>query len=184
MFLDAVFETERLIIRPYSLDDLDELYSAVSDPEFYRYIPEETPTRDDLERVIIWSMEQNKKNTKEKIYKFNLSIIHKADQRVIGFCGLGPDDLHMGEIEIYYGISSLYRKQGLTYEATKAILQFGFKTIGLPKIIALVDKRNEPSIKLVEKLGMRYHFRIKDLPKVAHDFEDLCYYSILAEDYF
>ncbi|SOC24348.1 RimJ/RimL family protein N-acetyltransferase [Ureibacillus xyleni] len=184
MFLNAKIETDRLIIRPFCLEDLDELYSVVSEENFHEYIPEETPTRENLEKNIIWSMQQNKKNTQDKIYKFNLSIIHKKDQKLIGFCGLGPDDLNMGETEIYYGISSLYRKQGLAFEAAKATLQYGFEVIGLSKIIAFVDYRNEPSIGIVNNLGMKYHFRIGNLTEQYKDFEGQCYYTMLAEEYF
>ena len=184
MFIDAVIDTERLVIRPYCLEDLDGLYLAVSEENFYQYIPEEIPTRNDVANIIKWSMEQNNKNTKDKIYKFNLAIFHKEDQRIIGYCGLGPDDLQMGEIEIYYGISSLYRKQGIAFEAARAVLQYGFEVIGLPKIVALADYRNEPSLKILEKLGMNYHFRIGNLPKALQGFEGQCYYTLLAENYF
>ncbi|TDL65045.1 N-acetyltransferase [Rhodococcus qingshengii] len=120
-------------------------------------------------------MERNKKNTHEKIYKFNLSIIHNEDNRIIGYCGLGPDDLKMGEIELYYGISSLYRKQALALVAARAIVQYGFEVIGLPKIIAFTDERNQPSIKTLVKLGMNYHFKIRNLLEDYKDFEGQCY---------
>jgi [ribosomal protein S5]-alanine N-acetyltransferase len=170
MFLGARIETESI-------------YTAVSEKNFYQYIPEEIPTREDVEKIIKWSMEQNKKNTHEKIYKFNLSIIHKEDNRIIGYCGLGPDDLKMGEIELYCGISSLYRKQGLAIEAARAIVQYGFEVIGLPKIIAFTDERNQPSIKILVKLGMNYHFKIRNLLEDYKDFEGQCYYTLIAEEY-
>ncbi|PAE37503.1 hypothetical protein [Bacillus sp. 7884-1] len=53
MFLGARIETESI-------------YTAVSEKKFYQYIPEEIPTREDVEKIIKWSMEQNKKNTHEK----------------------------------------------------------------------------------------------------------------------
>ncbi|CAM5209105.1 Ribosomal-protein-alanine N-acetyltransferase OS=Ureibacillus acetophenoni OX=614649 GN=SAMN05877842_11536 PE=4 SV=1 [Ureibacillus acetophenoni] len=184
MFINARIETDRLIIRPYQIDDLDQTYEVVSEKDFYQYIPEEIPDRDGVRKIIEWSMEQNKKNTTEKIYKFNLTIIHKEDYRVIGYCGLGPDDLGMGETEIYYGISSKYRKQGLALEAAKATMKYGFEVIGLKKIMAFADYRNLPSLKILENLGMQYHFRISHLKEDLSDFEGQCYYTITAEKYF
>lgn len=183
MFRDAIIETERLIIRPYKLEDLDELFTAVSDKDFYQYIPEEVPSKEDVKGIIEWSIAQNMKNTLERIYKFNLAIIHKRDQKVIGYCGLGPDDLGLGEVELYYGISSHYRRQGLAFEATKATLNYGFNVIGLKKIIAFVDYRNLPSVKLVERLGMKYHFRITKLNDPFKEFENQCYYTMTAQDF-
>lgn len=183
MFINAKIETNRLILRPYCLEDIDEIYTAVSEKDFYQYIPEEIPTRDGVKRVVEWSIEQNKRNSPKKIYKFNLAIIHKQDNKVIGYCGLGPDDLGMDEVELYYGISSSYRKQGLALEATQAVLQYGFEVIGLKKIMAFADYRNLPSLKLLEKLGMKYHFRISHLQEESRDFEGQCYYTITAQHF-
>lgn len=183
MFIDSRIETDRLVIRPYAIEDVDGIYEVVSENGFYQYIPEEIPSRDGVRQIIDWSIAQNRKNTPEKIYKFNLAIIHKEDKKIIGYCGLGPDDLGMGETEIYYGISSSYRKRGLAREAAHAALTYGFEVIGLKKIIAFADYRNLPSLKLLEKLGMKYHFRIGHLPEENKDFEGQCYYTISAEQF-
>ncbi|SOC43237.1 GNAT family N-acetyltransferase [Ureibacillus acetophenoni] len=183
MFLNAKLETDRLIIRPYKIEDIDQTYAVVSEKDFYQYIPEEIPDREGVRKIIEWSITQNQKNTADKIYKFNLAIIHKEDGKIIGYCGLGPDDLGMGETEIYYGISSQYRKQGLALEAAKATLEYGFEVIGLKKIMAFADYRNLPSLKILENLGMKYHFRISHLQEELSDFEGQCYYSLTAEEY-
>lgn len=184
VFLDAKIETERLVLRPYCLEDIDAIYEIVSGEEdFFQYIPEEAPTRDEVETIIKWSIDQNRKNSPERIYKFNLAIVHKEDAKVIGYCGLGPDDLDLEEIEIYYGLSSAYRKQGLALEAAKATLTYGFETIGLKKIIAFADHRNVPSIKLIEKLGMNYHFRVSHLPEEVKGYDGQCFYSISSDQY-
>lgn len=183
MFINARIETDRLVIRPQRLEDVDEIYTAVSEKDFYQYIPEEVPSREGVRKIIEWSIAQNQKNTPEKIYKFNLSIIHKEDGKIIGYCGLGPDDLGMGETEIYYGISSRYRKRGIALEAARATVKYGFEEIGLKKIMAFVDYRNAPSIKLVENLGMKYHFRISHLQEGNQDFEGQCFYTLTAEEY-
>lgn len=183
MFIGALIETERLLIRPYQLEDVDGIYEAVSEKYFFRYIPEEPPSREGVRQIIEWSMAQNQKNKPEKIYKFNLAIIHKVDNKVIGYCGLGPDDLGMGETEIYYGISNRYRKRGLALEAARATLQYGFEVIGLKKIMAFVDYRNHPSIKLIENLGLIYHFRVGHLEVEYKDFDGQCYYTLTAEEY-
>ena len=73
--------------------------------------------------------------------------------------------------------------KGLATEAAYALVEYGFKVIKLKKIIGLVDAENVHSIKLIEKLGMKYHFKIKDLPENLSYFENLSYYSILREDF-
>lgn len=183
MFLKLHIETERLIIRPYALSDLDELYAVVSEPNFYRFIPEDVPSRDDVQRVIEWSIQCNQKNTPTKIHKLNLAIVEKKSQKLIGYCGLGPDDVKETEIEIYYGISEVYRGQGITSEATKALMNYAFYKIGLPKIIAVVHPENVASLRILDKLGMNYEYTYNNLNSELKDFEGLLHYSIDAKAY-
>ncbi len=183
MFLNLHIETERLIIRPYALTDLDELYAVVSEPDFYQFIPEDVPSRGDVQRIIEWSIQCNSKNTPTKIQKLNLAIVEKQSKKVIGYCGLGPDDVKETEIEIYYGISEVYRGRGITSEATKALMNYAFYKIGLPKIIAVVHPDNEASLRILDKLGMSYKYTYNNLNLELKDFEGLLYYSIDAKAY-
>jgi len=81
----------------------------VSEPNFYQFIPEDVPRRGDVQRIIEWFIRCNEKNTPTQIHKLNLAIVNKQRQKLIGYCGLGPDDVKGSEIEIYYGISQFKR---------------------------------------------------------------------------
>lgn len=61
MFLNLHIETERIVIRPYALTDVDALYAVVSEPNFYQFIPEDRPSREGVQRIIEWSMDCNQK---------------------------------------------------------------------------------------------------------------------------
>ncbi|MFE3576256.1 GNAT family N-acetyltransferase [Lysinibacillus sp. NPDC059133] len=183
MFLNLHIETERLVIRPYALTDLDELYTVVSEPNFYQFIPEDVPSRDDVQRVIEWSIQCNQKNTPTKIYKLNLAIVDRVSQKLIGYCGLGPDDIKETEVEIYYGISEVYRGQGISYEAAQALLSYAFHKIGLYKVIAVVHPENVASLRIVDKLGMSYKYTYNHLKSELKDFEGLHHYAIEATAY-
>ena len=181
MFLNLHIETERLVIRPYALTDLDDLYAVVSEPNFYQFIPEDMPSRDDVQRVIEWSIQCNSKNTPTKIHKLNLAIVDRESQTLIGYCGLGPDDVKETEIELYYGISEACRGQGIASEATQALLKYAFNKIGLFKVIAVVHPENVASLRIVEKLGMNYEYTYNNLNPELKDFEGLLHYSIEAK---
>ncbi|EON73078.1 GNAT family N-acetyltransferase [Lysinibacillus sphaericus] len=183
MFLNLHIETERLVIRPYALTDVDALYAVVSEPNFYQFIPEDIPSREEVQRIIQWSINCNQKNTPTHIHKLNLAIVEKESQTVIGFCGLGPDDVKQTEVEIYYGISEAYRGRGITSEATYALMDYAFKVIALPRIIAVVHSENLASICIIEKLGMSYEFTYNNLDPTLHDFEGLLNYTIDAETF-
>lgn len=183
MFLNLYIETERLVIRPYALTDIDEIHAVVSEPDFYQFIPEEIPSRDGVQRIVEWSNSCNQKNTPIKIYKLNLAILDKQTQKLIGYCGLGPNDVNENEIELYYGISKLYRGQGIGYEVAHALIQYGFNKIGLHKIVAIVHPENIASRKIVEKLGMNNDYTYKNLNYDLKDFEGFIHYSIEAKVY-
>ncbi|MGE7946683.1 GNAT family N-acetyltransferase [Lysinibacillus sp. NPDC093688] len=183
MFLNLQIETERLIIRPYALTDLDDLYAVVSEPDFYQFIPEDVPSRDDIQRIIEWSIRCNEKNTLTEIHKLNLAIVDKKRQTLIGYCGLGPDDVKETEVELYYGISKAYRGQGIAYEAAQALLKYAFNKIGLLKVIAVVHPENVASLRIVDKLGMNYDYTYNNLNPELKDFEGLRHYSIEAKAY-
>jgi [ribosomal protein S5]-alanine N-acetyltransferase len=178
MFLNALIETDRLLIRPYKLKDVDSLYEVVSEPDFYQYVPEKVPTHDDVRKIVEWSIDCNLKNTPENIVKFNLAIIDKEYDELIGYCGLGPFDLNIRKVELYFGLSEQYRGMGLAKEAASAVLNYGFNVIGLNEIVSTVHPDNIASVKILESLGFVYLHTIKDVPKEEAYFEGHNYYAI------
>ncbi len=177
-FKSLLIETERLIIRPYQLEDTKDLFNTISEPNFYDYIPETPPTIKEVEEIIQWSMDCNNKNTLEKIYKLNLGIILKESNCFIGFCGLGPYDLDSTKIEIYYGLNIDFRGRGLTTEAAKVLVNFGFHTLRLDEIVTTVFPQNVPSVRILEKIGMTKQYSIISPPKEHIDFKGMDYYTI------
>jgi ribosomal-protein-alanine N-acetyltransferase len=180
MFLNLYLETERLIIRPYVLTDVDALFTVVSEPNFYDFIPEDVPTKEDVRRIIEWSIHCNQKNTPSQIHKLNLAIIDKKSETLIGYCGLGPDDVKAVEIELYYGIAQAYRGKGMAFEAAYALMNYAFQIIGLAKIIAVVHPDNIASIRILDKLGMKFQYTYNNLAKSLEDFEGLLHYELDA----
>lgn len=178
IFQNLLIETDRLNIRPYKLDDTKDLYITVSDPHFYDFIPETPPSIKEVEEIIRWSIDCNNKNTLEKIYKLNLGIVYKEENRFIGFCGLGPCDLNPSKIEIYYGLNKDLRGKGLATEAAKALLKFGFCTLKLDEIVTTVFPQNVPSVRILEKIGMVKQYSITSPPKEHKDFQGMDYYTI------
>jgi [ribosomal protein S5]-alanine N-acetyltransferase len=183
LFTNLQIETERLFIRPYQLEDLHELFEAVSDPDFYTYIPEGLPSLEEIEGIIKWSIDCNQKNSIEKLYKLNLVVIHKEFGKVIGFCGLGPYDLDASKVETYYGISKVFRGTGIATEAAKEVLRFGFDVLQLKEIVTTVFPENQASIHVLNKIGMKYRYTLKGLSAEYKDFEGYDYYTITREAY-
>jgi len=184
MFKEIYIETERLLIKPYNMMDLDELYNVYSDENVMAYIPEGVMSYEWVKDLMKWMIEVcYETNTPDNITKFAVSILHKKDNKIIGWCGLGSLDCKPEDIEIFFGLSSEYWGKGLASEAARAMIDYGFNTIGLERIVAVVDGNNIASQKVIEKLGMNYKGRlILDDPDFS-GYDGELYYEINKDVY-
>ena len=165
-------ETERLLMRQYAPEDADEQLRIISDPEFRRPMgPKFQPTRDKvlvgIGRFI------------EHWYQFGYgawALELKGEGRLVGYCGLRhllPTD----EVELFYGCDREYWGRGLVTEAARASLRYAFRRMGFARVMAVTDKDNTRSRRVMEKCGMRYERDAVyfDLPVV--------YYAVNREDF-
>ena len=141
-------ETERLLLRPVTLDDADAMFEYASDRENTRYT---FPTNQSLEE------------TKNNIAQFYLAsplgwwgIELKSNGQFIGTIDLHKIDPVFKKAAIGYIINKKYWNQGLTTEANRAVIELAFEKIGMNKLTALHDKDNPASGKVMEKSGMRF----------------------------
>ncbi|KFN03748.1 N-acetyltransferase [Bacillus clarus] len=183
MFVNAKIETERLHIRPYQLRDAPAIYELHKHHKVHRYIPEPVYSYKEIEDIIRWSIDMNKKNSINHIAKFNLSIIEKSSQKVIGYCGLGPSDFEPTSTELYYALSHNSWGKGFATEATSALLQYAFDVIGVESIIASVFPENKKSIHVLEKLGFVFKEEVQNLEKTLKDYEGMLYFYITSNIY-
>ena len=141
-----IVETERLLLRPVTLDDAEEMFDYASDIENTRYT---FPTNQSLEE------------TKNNIAQFYLAnplgrwgIELKSNGQFIGTIDLHKIDPALKKAAIGYIINKKYWNQGLTTEANRAVIELAFEKIGMNKLTALHDKDNPASGKVMEKSGM------------------------------
>ncbi len=145
-------ETERLILRPFTLDDAEAFFEFNKDPEVVQYTGN-PPTlsieeaKEIIEQVI---SPQYSKNGMGR-----LAVIKKENQEIIGFCGLKFIE-EENETDLGYRFLRSEWGKGYATESAKAVLKHGFEDLGLERIIARADKRNTASIHVIQKLGMNY----------------------------
>lgn len=184
MFKDIYIETENLIIRPYSIEDLEDLHNVYSDEAVMAFIPEGVMSYEWVKDLIKWMNEYcYENNTPDHIIKFGVSVVHKESEKVIGWCGLGALDCKPEDVEIFYGLSSEYWGQGLATEAAKAMLNYGFEVIGLNRIIAIVNPNNIASKKVIEKIGMRFKSVLKVDDPNYNGYDGELYYSMTKDEW-
>lgn len=146
-----ILETERLYLRPLESGDLDRLAAMYSNMNVMRFIGAgKTFSRQQTEKSIdSWGEYEAKHGFS------NWAVIRKNDGAFLGKCGLShlPDD---SDVEISYIFDEQFWGMGYATEISKAVLQYGFDKLGLKQIVALTYPQNSPSIKVLEKIGLKY----------------------------
>ena len=146
-----ILETERLILRHLETDDLDNLSALYSDPEMRRYFPDGTLTYAETKEEVAWFLNGHPRHPELGLW----ATIEKETNRFIGRCGLLPWTLDgIFEVEVAYMIDKTVWGHGYGTEAAQAILEYGFDSLNLTRLICLIDHENVSSIKVAEKIGM------------------------------
>lgn len=145
-----MIETERLILRPMTENDIDAVFALRKDAEIMRFIREPQKSR---EEAASWIKLISSRWESEKIGF--CAVIEKESDAFVGWCGLWVLK-ESGEIEVGYAISQNFQRKGYATEAAEACLVYGFGRLNLPKIVAVARPENSASRRVMEKLGMRY----------------------------
>lgn len=146
-----ILETERLLMRRLVPADLHDLYALYSDPEIRRYFPEGTLSPDETREELAWFLNGHPDHPEFGLW----ATIHKPTGAFIGRCGLLPWNIDgVDEVEIAYLIAKPWQRQGLGAEAARALVRYGFETLGLKRLIALIDSDHEASIGTAKKAGL------------------------------
>lgn len=143
-------ETDRLLHKKFTPDDLDSLIEMRSDKDVMKYLGGKKM--------------QNPESLKERL-KFYIScydrqiglqaIIWKETGEMIGWSGLQPLE-DSDEIEVSYGMVKKFWGMGIGFETALIWLKYGFEQLKLEKIVAVADEENVGSWRIMEKLGMNF----------------------------
>lgn len=146
-----MIETERILMRRFSMDDLPRLIELRSDPEVYKYLGgTRLQNPEAIEKRLRFYLDCYKK------YGFgSCAMIWKETGELFGWSGLQPLE-DTGEIEVGYGMAKEFWGKGIGFECAREWLRYGFEKAGLEKIVAVAIPENVASWRIMEKLGMRY----------------------------
>lgn len=168
-----ILQTERLILRELTMNDLDDLYEILSDPETMAHYPR-PKTREESEKWILRNIERY--NTDG----FGLWAIElKENNQFIGECGITLQNID-GQMlpEIGYHINKNFRKKGYATEAATACRDYGFDKLNFDEIYSYMKYTNIASSRVAEKNGMTF---IKEYPDEINEFVKV--YRITKDDY-
>ena len=153
----TVLETERLILRQFTPDDAAFIFEQLNDPAWIRNIGNRNiRTMDDARAYII-----NGPRASYEKNGFGLwLIVLKKSGESIGMCGLIRRD-NLEDVDIGYALLPRFWSKGYAVEAARATKTYAKDVIGLKRIVAIVDPANEGSIRVLEKIGLRYEKMVR-----------------------
>lgn len=154
-----ILETRRLLLRHMEMRDVDGLFALYRDPEMRRYFPDGVLTYEETREEVAWFLNGHPRHPELGLW----ATIHKESEQLIGRCGLLPWTLDgRFEVEVAYLIAKTHWGQGLGTEAALAVRDYGFAQLGLPRLVCFIDQDNVASIRVAEKIGMRFEREAED----------------------
>ena len=150
----TILETERLVLREFDEADVAVFYQLGSDPAIIKYTGDPGGGMTSIEHAL--EILHSHPMADYKKYGFGRwACVHKESGELIGFAGLKYLD-ELDEVDIGYRLLPDYWGSGLATEASRAVLDYGFRKLELEESIALALPGNVASIRILEKLGMNY----------------------------
>ena len=148
--------TERLLLRPFTLDDAEAYRPLVSDPAVLRHTGEVALTSIQQVRDLIRSRPLRDYAT----YGFGrMACIEHATGRLVGFSGLKYlDDLR--EVDIGYRFLPDCWGKGYATESARRLMLEGWEGLGIERVIGLVEPANAASVHVLKKVGLAFESEV------------------------
>ena len=144
-----LFETERLVARRLSLQDLPALTEILSDPEVMKYSVRGVCDEEATGRFIDWCLECYSSHGVGP-----WALLEKASGALMGFCGVGPELVgDTEEINLGYRLARRFWSQGFATEAAKGVMQYAFDQKHCESVVVIIEPEHTASVRVTEKVG-------------------------------
>lgn len=177
--LQPILETQRLILRPITMEDVADIFEYASIPEVTQYLPWGSPKTIDDTKIFIEGVLKNYNNN----IPGDFGLFHKEYKKIIGTIGFPSYVPQDKRIELGYCLSPKYWGQGFMPEATKKVLAFCFHAFVVERVEAYCVGENKASARVLEKAGMQQEGTLRKRVYRKGRFWDQVYYSILREEF-
>lgn len=162
-------ETERLLVRPYTPEDRPAFTALTYDPEVMKYVHDGKPF---TEEEVDATFARQARNLAEHGVCMG-AMIEKESGRIVGVAGVQP---LAQDLEIGWWLAREVWGRGYATEAGGAAMAHVLETLARPRVVAIISPGNEPSRRVVERLGMRLDGRYTGaqlghrMPEIVVDF--------------
>ncbi len=151
-----VLQTERLWIRPFTMNDLNEAYAVLEGhPDVWRFDPGRQRTleeRRDALQYRIWEYENKGIGC--------MAVTLKETGKLMGYVGLQlylfeQEKCATPEVELFYKLGRYFWGKGYAFEACTEMVRYAFRELKLPRIVTWTQRDNKRSVALLQRLDMK-----------------------------
>jgi [ribosomal protein S5]-alanine N-acetyltransferase len=171
---------ERLKIREFEDNDLDSLLDFVRDPDQLKYMMFSLSTKKEIEDFLKFVQSEAKK---EKRFEWHLALEEKDMPVCIGSVALMIEKESPTSAELGYWFKQSVWGKGYATEASRYMLNLGFKTLGLHRIWGKCHIDNTVSAHVMEKLGMKLEGQFREHVWLRDHYRSSLVFSILKNEY-
>jgi RimJ/RimL family protein N-acetyltransferase len=153
--VQVFLETERLVLRRFAEDDIDNLVELDGDPEVMKFINGGRPTpRQEIENDVLPAF----LGYYERFAGYGFwAAEEKATGRFVGWFHFRPaKDAPPGEVELGYRLRKSAWGKGYATEGSRALIDKGFTELGVERVVAFTMTVNVASRRVMEKVGLKY----------------------------
>ncbi|GGD84895.1 GNAT family N-acetyltransferase [Paenibacillus nasutitermitis] len=173
-----ILETQRLILREFTVHDLEDIHVYASNPMVVKHMMWGPNTKEDTQDYMDRVLSMQKQEPRQE---FELAAVIKDTKQLVGGCGIYRSKPSQGEIG--YCFHSAFWGKGFASEAADRLLEFGFSELGLHRIFATCRPGNLGSAKVMQKIGMKYEGHIREHMWHKGSWHDSFQYSILENEH-
>ena len=176
-----VLETERLILRPFTLEDAQPMFDNwASDPEVTKFLT--WPTHGSVEVTTMILQDWTAGYQKPDHYNWAITLKKDGNQPVGNISAVNVED-DIDSVEIGYCMGRRCWGRGIMTEALKEVIDFFVAEVGVKRISARHDTANPNSGRVMQKAGMMYEGTLRQSARNNQGIVDTACYSILAKEW-
>ncbi|MBQ1502460.1 MAG: GNAT family N-acetyltransferase [Clostridia bacterium] len=172
-------ETRRLTLRKLKKSDWPDVFDYARDPEVTKYL---TWSSYNDERDAVKFLAYVLPRYKSGDY-CDWAVVERATGRMIGTCGFTSFNFEANSAEVGYVLNRKRWGEEIAPEALRAVLRFGFTYLDLHRIEAHYIVGNEKSLRVMQKVGMKYEGILRDFMYVKGDYVSVGVAAILANEF-
>jgi RimJ/RimL family protein N-acetyltransferase len=173
--------TERLLLRPLTAADSGALLASRGDQDTTRYVPFVPMTPAAIAERLIGQWSRTELTDQGQALTLGAEVAGTGE--LAGDVILFWHSREHGGGEIGYIFDSRFRGRGYATEAARAMLRLGFEDLGLHRIVARIDERNDASVRVAARLGMRQEARLVENEFFKGEWSDEIDFAILAREW-